>query len=141
MFRTKLLNSDVRDITAFVVLTASLSAPLYVLYSHATRPGSGTYLEYLMWCPGIAALAILGLTKRSVRSIGWKMPGFRYLLLAVAVPFTYFAVSYGLIWIAGGAGSPIPISLTKLRRHMFSRECRFRSRSCSISSSRPRSAF
>jgi hypothetical protein len=41
---------------AFVLLTGLFSTVAYVLYFHASRAGTGTYMDYLMWCPGLACL-------------------------------------------------------------------------------------
>src|SRR5437763_2461205 len=95
-----------KTIYVFFFLTALFSAPLYFLYMHASRPGTGTYIEYLMWCPGVAALLALRFTGQPLRSIGWTAPPLRYILLPILVPFIYWSLCYGLVWMVGWGGFP-----------------------------------
>lgn len=90
----------------FIFLTAIFSAPMYLLYAHAVRPATGTYISYLMWCPGVAALVALALASQPLSTIRWGAPKFRYVLVAILVPLAYFALSYGLQWMVGWGGFP-----------------------------------
>lgn len=90
----------------FVFLTAMFSTPIYLLYAHAVRPATGTYISYLMWCPGLAGLVALGVARQPLSTIGWAIPKLRHVLAAILVPLAYLALSYGLIWIAGWGGFP-----------------------------------
>ena len=93
-------------ISLFIALTAAFSAPFYVLHAYSTTPGAGAYIRWLMWCPGIAALATLWMTEGRVTSIGWRWPSARTVIWSCGIPIIYIVATYTLGTLAGGGDFP-----------------------------------
>lgn len=95
-----------RELTLFLGLTAALSGVFWMLL--VASPGlverrPGTFSHLLMWCPGVAALATCWVTTRSLRGLGWRWPGWRWLIVAFVLPLGFAAVHAG-VWASGLAG-------------------------------------
>ena len=58
------------------------------------------------WSPAIAALFASVQTRRSIMAIGWRLPSWRMLALAYAIPLAYSLATYGLVWLSGLGGFP-----------------------------------
>jgi membrane protease YdiL (CAAX protease family) len=94
------MNIAHRKIVAFLALTLAFSSIFYYLIISAGTLGRLTVLG-LMWSPGISALITQIIFQRSLRGMGWRLGGFKYLAIAYLLPIGYGFVSYGFIWLAG----------------------------------------
>jgi membrane protease YdiL (CAAX protease family) len=92
-----------KRISAFVVATFALSSVVYSLMvaKGGLKGGGGPYTFLLMWCPGVAALAVRLVGSKSLRGMGWGWGKTRYELLAWGIPLAYTAPAYLVIWITG----------------------------------------
>ena len=57
-----------------------------------------------MWCPGVAALLTQLALHRNLRGFGWRPGGWRFHLLAYAVPLGFCVPVYAFVWMAGLGG-------------------------------------
>lgn len=106
------LSPRVRVFT-YLFLTFGLSSPFYVL---CIRHGMKTsYIFLLMWCPGVAALLVALLTKRSFREFGWGLGKPKYLLAGWSVPMAYSWPAYLVVWATGVGGFPKEQSVERFR--------------------------
>ncbi len=96
-----------REISVFLALTFALSAICYALIISSggleSRHGE-LYTLALMWCPGLSALAVSLLLRRTLRGLGWGWGRTRYQLLAYLLPLAYAAVVYLPVWALGLGG-------------------------------------
>ena len=96
-------------IITFLVLTFALSSIFYLRLGSAAsvKATGGLYTFALMWCPAVAALVTQVAFERTLRGLGWRLPGRRYLALAYLLPIGYGLVTYLLVWVSGlGEFSP-----------------------------------
>lgn len=90
---------------AFLVLTGIFSLPFWiVLYARRdlVLSAPGLFSHLLMWCPGAAAFTLSWIRGRTLRGLGWRWPGWKWLVAAFLLPFLYGAV-YLVLWATGGA--------------------------------------
>lgn len=101
-----------KELIIFFVLLIALSAWAYtpLLITHDLR--AGTF--WLMWSPGLAALATALITRRSFRGFGWLPGSPKWLLAAYLIPILYSLVAYSVIWAIGIGGVPNPAFLENL---------------------------
>ena len=87
----------------FLVLTFALSSPFYLLFlrSGTLAAGGGLAVLGLMWCPGIAAMATVWWTQRSLRGLGWRAGPLRFWLWGYGSPIVYASIVYLLVWVSG----------------------------------------
>lgn len=100
------MNDPKRKILLFLVLTAALSAMLWIPIVRAGSDslGGGGYVMALMWCPGIAAILTRLITQRNLRGQGWKPRPAKLLGLAYILPILYALPVYLLAWGVGLGG-------------------------------------
>ena len=94
-----------------------LSAVFWALIIQAGHiaGGGGHYVEGLMWCPAIAALAghrlqALGYRRRWA----WPPSADGYALLGYVTPLVYALIAYALVWGLGLGGFPNPAAIAAL---------------------------
>ncbi len=80
-------------ILLFLALTALFTWTLP--WQHSPLPGGA------MWGPGLAAVVLQLLTRRSLAGLGWRPGPWRYWLLAVALPLAYAGPAYLAGWLSG----------------------------------------
>jgi membrane protease YdiL (CAAX protease family) len=87
----------------FVVATIILTALFqYPLFGHEPLGNRGNrFIFAMMWCPAAAAILVSLLIARPFAAMGWRVPALRYLLLGIAIPVTYTAITYLLAWRTG----------------------------------------
>ncbi len=102
----KLRNSLQRTTCLYLLLTITFSAVVWTLIirSGHVAMGFGLMIPAIMWCPGLAALLTYRLLGRDIRSLAWRWPSSRYVLLAYLLPLAYAPLAYGLVWACGLAG-------------------------------------
>jgi uncharacterized protein len=89
---------------AFLSVTFLSSSFFYTL---CIRNGmKASYIFRLMWCPGLSALLVTLLTKRSFREFGWQLGRPRYLLAGWSIPMAYSWPAYLVVWATGLGGFP-----------------------------------
>ncbi len=86
-------------VTATVALTALFQYPLFGAQPLGNR--GSMFIFAMMWCPAVAAIITSLIARRPMAAIGWRIPRASYLLLGVAIPVTYTAVTYLLSWHYG----------------------------------------
>lgn len=107
-----------RPVACFLALTLAISSVFYALIIGTGHTGGarGAYATGLMWCPGIAALLTCRLCRIPLRSLGWRWGEWRWQWLAYAMPLTYAACAYMLVWLAGYGDFPDPDFVAWTRR-------------------------
>jgi membrane protease YdiL (CAAX protease family) len=83
----------------FVVLVAIFSSIFYYLIISSQSLES--YVLPLMWSPAAAGLITLLIYDRSIRGVGWRPGKVKYLPAGAVIPFVYWFVIYGVIWVSG----------------------------------------
>ncbi|MDF2157051.1 type II CAAX endopeptidase family protein [Algoriphagus sp. CAU 1675] len=66
----------------------------------------------IMWTPGLAALVVSLIHKRSLREIGWGF-SLKWIALGWIIPVTYGSISYFIIWLTGVGEFPNPTFLER----------------------------
>lgn len=96
-------NPSSRRLVAFLLVTAAVSAPFWVLLRASGSLYSASPLLVLgvMWSPGLAALVTQLVSRRSLRGLGWGWGRWRYQLVAYCVPLTACLLVYGVTWLGG----------------------------------------
>lgn len=92
----------------FVLLTLALSA---IPYSVMISAGSmmvdgGSWVLVVMWCPGIAGMALQLIERRSLRGLGWGWGSTRHQAYAYLLPLAYAGAAYVVVWTAGWGWFP-----------------------------------
>lgn len=105
-------------IACFLELTLAISSIFYALIIGTGHTGGarGAYATGLMWCPGIAALLTCRLCRIPLRSLGWQWGAWRWQWLAYAMPLTYAACAYAVVWFFGYGDFPDPAFVAWTRR-------------------------
>ena len=94
------MSTPTKKILTFLALTFALSAVPYTIIISAGALQSAPVL-LLMFCPGLAGIITQLVFERSLRGMGWKISGGRYLLIAILIPLAYVSISYAIIWLTG----------------------------------------
>src|SRR5262245_61532513 len=84
-------------LATYLCLTFALSSIFYWLIIRA-GPQGGSYIFFLMWCPGTSALLTRLIFQRNLRGQGWGPGAARWLALAYLLPLAYAGVAYGATW-------------------------------------------
>ena len=90
--------SQQRPLSTFLLLLAVSSGCTYVLDVHS-RHLSRTLAEFIVWCPGLAALGTCLLLRIPLETLGWSWPARRFLKLAYVLPLLYATPVYLLTWL------------------------------------------
>jgi len=96
-------SKTLREIIVFLVLTAILSTPAYILIIQAWTINGGQFklAGLLMLAPGLAAVITYLVFERSLRPVGWRPGKIQYLILGLVIPIIYCLIEYGLVWLTG----------------------------------------
>ncbi|MFL5614926.1 MAG: CPBP family intramembrane glutamic endopeptidase [Gemmatimonadaceae bacterium] len=91
------------SLITYLCLTFGVSIIWYTLIVHAGSLGTngGRFVLYLMWTPGLSALATRLIFQRNVRGEGWgwRKSTTRYAIIAYLLPVAYATVAYGFVWL------------------------------------------
>lgn len=87
-----------RPISIFLFLLAVFSGCTYVLDVHSHHL-SETLAQFIVWCPGLAALCTCLLLRIPLGTLGWSWPAPRFLKLAYVLPLLYATPVYLLTWL------------------------------------------
>ncbi len=68
----------------------------------------------IMWTPGLAAITVSIITKRSLKRIGWRL-SLKWMLAGWLLPVVYATVAYSAVWIFGLGDVPNPTFLERAR--------------------------
>ncbi|MDX1500717.1 MAG: CPBP family intramembrane glutamic endopeptidase [Thermoanaerobaculia bacterium] len=81
-------------------LTLAVSSVFYVLMARAggLTAGGAALVPWLMWTPGLVAVALQLRFRRSLAGLGWSAGKTRYWIAGYFVPIAYSLVVYALIW-------------------------------------------
>jgi membrane protease YdiL (CAAX protease family) len=85
---------------AYLLLVVALSVFPWTMIIRAgsLQTSGGAFGLLLMWSPGVAAITVSLLLRRSLRGQGWRPGSWRYLLAGYALPPLYALVAYGAVW-------------------------------------------
>jgi membrane protease YdiL (CAAX protease family) len=85
---------------AYLLLVVALSVFPWTMIIRAgsLQTSGGAFGLLLMWSPGVAAITVSLLLRRSLRGLGWRPGSWRYLLAGYALPPLYALVAYGAVW-------------------------------------------
>ena len=83
----------------FLVLLCLFSAAGDALVIHLGKE-TAMLSRFLMWCPGAAALATCALHRVPQRTLGWRWPASRWLVVAYLLPLFYAVPVYGAAWLS-----------------------------------------
>lgn len=101
-----------RSIFAFLFLTALLT--LATSYFMPDGEGNNNYFFLLMWSPGLAAVIVNLIKRKSLKGLGWKF-SLKWMAIGWVLPIAYGALVYGTIWITGLGEVPNPTFLERAR--------------------------
>lgn len=90
-----------REVGVFVLLTLAASTVFYVALARldSLQEARARWLVLgLMWTPGLVALVLQLVFRRTLRGLGWGWGGGRWWLLAYLAPILYAGVAYALVW-------------------------------------------
>lgn len=106
--------SSKRNTYAFLILVFVLT-----LAVHFLLPTEGGNLAsfLIMWTPGLAAIFINLISKKTLKGLGWKF-SLKWMAIGWLLPIVYGAVAYGTIWLAGLGDVPNPTFLERARLTM-----------------------
>ena len=92
----------------YLVLVFAFSSVFYflMLKAHTLGAAGGLYVLGIMWCPALAAMATLKLSRRKLSELGWNWPANHYALQSWALPLLYAFVAYVIVWLLGLGGFP-----------------------------------
>jgi membrane protease YdiL (CAAX protease family) len=87
----------------FLLLLTAFSAVFnfLILRSHKIGGAHGLYAVGIMWCSGLAAITTLKLNGRKLSELGWRWPQPKYAFVSWAIPLSYTAIAYTIIWCSG----------------------------------------
>ena len=104
------------EIGLFLALAILLSAVFWALIIQAGHiaAGGGHYVEGLMWCPAVAALAVIAFKRLDIGTLGLSSFGGRYALLGYVTPLVYALIAYALVWGLGLGSFPNPAAIATL---------------------------
>lgn len=90
----------------YLFLTLAFSAVVWtpIIWSGHLGMGFGLMIPPIMWCPALATLATCRVLGRDFRSLAWRWPSNRYIVVAYLVPLAYSSVAYGAVWASKLAG-------------------------------------
>lgn len=95
-------NGQARAIILFLGLTTLFAAAAYYfVIEHGLRR---YYVAFLMWTPALAVFAASKFGALDMRTLGWRWPEGRWLVVAYCLPILYGLGAYAIIWGAGFGG-------------------------------------
>jgi uncharacterized protein len=106
-------NTAILLFLALTILFSALFWNLIIRAGHVTA-GDRHYVEGLMWCPALAALATIWIRRLDVNSLGLSRFGGKYALAGYLLPLAYALIAHGLIWALGLGFFPDPAGIAKL---------------------------
>jgi membrane protease YdiL (CAAX protease family) len=91
------------EIIVFLALMVFFSTLVYIpiIKAGTINGGQSKLTGYLMLAPGLAAVITYLVFERSLRPVGWKLRGIKYLLLGLVMPLIYCLIGYGIVWLSG----------------------------------------
>ena len=96
-----------RSITPLIVFFALVLAASFALNALIVATAMSTLaLTALMWSVGLSAIAAMKLTGRPLYELGWSFGPAKYHLIALALPFVYGTLAFGLAGVLGLASFP-----------------------------------
>jgi len=81
-----------------LTLAFSTVAWAVIIGSGHLNAGFGLLIPVIMWCPALSTLVTCRILGRTFRSLAWRWPDTRYVVIAYFVPLTYCLVAYGAVW-------------------------------------------
>ncbi|HWQ20044.1 MAG TPA: type II CAAX endopeptidase family protein [Methanotrichaceae archaeon] len=96
----------IKEVITYVLLTFALSIIFYIpmVSTRSMNIYGGYGVLGLMWCPGLAAIAVNLLYRRTLRGMGWRPGDVRYLIWSYGIPILYGTVLYTAVWFSGLGG-------------------------------------
>ena len=88
----------------FLAIVAVISSLFH--YAIVNLYPSRIYIGAIMWCPAIATIITLKIKGRSISSLNWHWPNWKYIRLSYFVPALYVLITYLLIWLFALGGLP-----------------------------------
>jgi len=88
-----------QTIFIFLIMVAILSSLFH--YAIVNLYPSRIYIGGLMWCPAIATIITLKITKRSISSLNWNLGNWSYIRFSYFIPAFYNCITYLLILLLG----------------------------------------
>ena len=84
----------------YLILTLAFSLVFWalIIWSGHLGSGNGLLVVGVMWCPALAALVTCRAVGRRFRSLAWRWPEGRYVVLAYLIPVGWAAIAYGAVW-------------------------------------------
>jgi CAAX protease family protein len=83
----------------FLALTFAISL---IFYGRSFSGASlSSVVPFLMWTPGVCAIVTQLVFNRTMPGLGWRSGPWRYLGLAILLPFGYCLAIYVPVWVVG----------------------------------------
>lgn len=100
-----------RNTYAFLILVFILTL---VVHFMLPAEGGNILTMLIMWTPGLAAIIINLVSKKTLKGLGWRF-SLRWMAIGWILPIAYGAVAYGTIWLSGLGDVPNPTFLERAR--------------------------
>jgi len=91
-----------------LVFVLNVPFDYFMIRAHSIRAGGLLYAWGIMWCPALAAIAVLKLNGRKLSELGWGWGKPKYQAMAWLIPLLYASISYVIVWAGGLGGVPNP---------------------------------
>ena len=100
--------SSRQQVGIYLALVFAFSGVFYflMLKAHTLSAGAGLYVSGIMWCPALAAMATLTISRRRLNELGWHWPQTKFALQSWFVPLLYASITYAIVWLGGLGGFP-----------------------------------
>jgi membrane protease YdiL (CAAX protease family) len=114
------LHTSRQQVLTYVLLVFVFNVPFdyLIIRAHSVRGGGDLYVWGIMWCPALAAIAVLKLNGRKVSELGWSWGKSKYQLLAWLIPLSYTSIAYMIVWASGLGAVPNPEFVQRVTSQM-----------------------
>jgi len=98
-----MINSPVRRIWSFLIITFVLAGPSYykIVSTGTLSVDNGQWITILMWAPGVAALVTTLLFQGNLKGLGWQPGNAKYLFTGYFIPVIAGFIVYSCLWLTG----------------------------------------
>src|SRR5260370_6217812 len=112
--------SSQQRILTYILLVFVFNVPFdyLMIRAHSIRAGDFLYVSGIMWCPALAAMAVLKLNGRKLSEIGWGWGKPKYQLLAWLIPFVYSTITYVIVQASDLCAVPNPALVQRIASQM-----------------------
>jgi uncharacterized protein len=113
MNKNKIQQTPARRVIYFLLFLLVFTSVVFLLTSRMQGTPIASLL--IMWTPGLAAILVSFLTRRSFKEMSWGLRPAKWLLVGWVIPILYGFMAYIPLWLTGLGGVPNPTFLERAR--------------------------